>query len=408
MAVMGLPRSAVVRRLAVALTDACNLRCAYCFQRLKGSRRLAWDSLRRALDLLLASRTGAVRLSFTGGEPLLAFPMVVRAAGYAEARRPPSLRVEYDIVTNGLLLGEEQIAFLVEHDFRVDLSFDGVPAAQDLRGPRTFPVLDELLARLAHEHPAWFAKRLRVAMTLCRANLPWLADSVEYFLERGVQRIALSPALTRDYGWTPAHSRRLDQQFRRVYGLSVRHYRRTGRIPFLLLRKPAPTVGRPGRRDAMCRIGAGDQLALDATGQAYPCLLFTDTYRAEHSPLLEATARRLALGAVTDPAFVDRLAVLPRAVRTARLLGAKSRKYSSDKRCADCEYLERCTVCPASIAVVSGNRDPDRIPDFQCAFTRIALKYQDRFLGQPGLRELLAYLERNGGIAAAKHSAPAC
>jgi sulfatase maturation enzyme AslB (radical SAM superfamily) len=396
-----------LRRLVVALTDACNLRCAYCFQQLKGSRRLAWPALRRALDLVLSGGPRDVRIVFTGGEPLLAFGTLVRAVGYVEAHRPPGLRVEYGIVTNGLPLGEEQAAFLVEHDFRVDLSFDGARPAQDLRGPGTFPTLHALLARLAHEHPAWFAKRLTVAMTLCRANLPWLADSVEYFLGTGIDKIALSPALARDDGWTRADTRRLDGQFRRVYGLSVRHYRRAGRIPFLLFRKPAPATARPARRGAMCRVGAGDVLALDANGQAYPCLLFADAYRAEHSSLLEAPARRLALGGVADPAFLDRLAALPRAARRERLLGARHRKRSSDRRCADCEYLDRCTVCPASIAVVSGNRDPDRIPDFQCAFARIALKYQDRFLAQPGLRELLAYLERNGRIAPAEHSAPA-
>ena len=46
---------------------------------------------------------------FIGGEPLLEFPMIQRAVAYVEARRPPRPAVHYDLITNGTLLGEEQV-----------------------------------------------------------------------------------------------------------------------------------------------------------------------------------------------------------------------------------------------------------------------------------------------------------
>jgi hypothetical protein len=40
-------------------------------------------------------------------------------------------------------------------------------------------------------------------------------------------------------------------------------------------------------------------------------------------------------------------------------------------------------VCPASIVQIRGNTDPDRIPDFCCAFYRSALGARARFPARP-------------------------
>ena len=127
-----------VRAVQIVLTASCNLRCGYCYQNDKKSRRMDWDVLRPSLDLALASHQPLVRLLFIGGEPLLEMPSIRRAVAYVEARRRAGLTVQYEIITNGLLLGPEQALFLSEHDFKVQLSFDGVAEAQAVRGARSF------------------------------------------------------------------------------------------------------------------------------------------------------------------------------------------------------------------------------------------------------------------------------
>jgi hypothetical protein len=47
-------------------------------------------------------------------------------------------------------------------------------------------------------------------------------------------------------------------------------------------------------------------------------------------------------------------------------------------------------VCPISIGHQPGNTDPDRIPDFQCAYNLVSLEYRERFPVQPGPRERLS------------------
>ncbi len=71
-ATRGLPP---LRTLTLILASGCNLRCTYCFQHPERPARMTWRVLREALDLLLASTRRTVDVVFTGGEPLLAFPL---------------------------------------------------------------------------------------------------------------------------------------------------------------------------------------------------------------------------------------------------------------------------------------------------------------------------------------------
>ena len=53
--------------------------------------------------------------------------------------------MDCSLTTNGTLLGDDLLAFLADHDVRLDISFDGVLAAQEVRGAGSFPTLDRLL-----------------------------------------------------------------------------------------------------------------------------------------------------------------------------------------------------------------------------------------------------------------------
>src|SRR5579859_4020633 len=97
--------------LEIILTAACNLRCAYCYQNDKQSRRMTWDVLLPALDLILGSRRDRVRLLFIGGEPLLEMPLIRRAVEHTRQKRRRGQRISFNISTNGLLVDDDIIAF---------------------------------------------------------------------------------------------------------------------------------------------------------------------------------------------------------------------------------------------------------------------------------------------------------
>ena len=97
----------------------------------------------------------------------------------------------------------------------------------------------------------------------------------------------------------------------------------------------------------------------------------------------------MRMGSVHDPRFARRHAAFPEAARQARMFDHKEEKHSSYGRCGDCRYVDQCSLCPGSIAHVPGNKDPDRVPDFCCAFNLIYLKHRERFPGKREPRDLL-------------------
>jgi uncharacterized protein len=378
--------------LEVILTAGCNLRCAYCYQNDKKPRSMSWETLRGALDLVVASRNPSVEVLFLGGEPLLELPLIRRALDHVRDTRAPGKTVSYSIVTNGTLLREEEAALLATHEFDTYLSFDGVPAAQDLRGPGTFAVLDALMTRLARDHPRFVQERLTVGLTLSPATVRHLPASVAYFLGRGVAKVTLSPILTHDASWAPERIAELEAAFAEVFRLCLRHYKRTGEVPLQVFRRDeeAGEAGRHRPREGLsCSAPTGRVLAVDVDGQMHACAVFIESYQRPGSAFQRANIDALRLGDFRAPEFPRRLAMYPDAARGTGLFHGKRDKYSSYGRCGECRYLDSCTVCPASTGNIPGNTDPRRIADFPCAYNLVALQYREEFPPLPTPMDIL-------------------
>lgn len=364
----------------VVLTAGCNLSCSYCFQNAKSlDRRMSWDTLRGAIDLLLASKKKDIHLNFYGGEPLLELPLIRDGVAYAKKHKGRGRSIRFGIITNGTLLREETAEFLALNDFDTQISFDGVPAAQELRGRGTYKVLDALLARLRREQAVWFHQSVRISLTLLASTIPHLADSIRYFIKKGIQNIRISPSGTHDPNWKTEMIDDLDRQFAKIYRTSLAHWRRTGEIPLESFRRDGhESVHAPAGR-SMCGVGRGEMLAVDVDGTVDGCLMFSRSYQTFPSDFLKRRFDTMRMGHFKDPGFSERLALYPGATRQAEIFDGKESKYSSYARCGECRYLDTCTVCPVTIGHIPGNTDPHRIPDFQCAYNLVYHKYRGRF-----------------------------
>jgi len=378
-----------IESLQVILTSRCNLRCRYCYQNSKKRGRMPWKTLRAALDLILDSTPREVGITFTGGEPLLEFPAIRRAVRYAERTRPPGKMVTYSISTNGTLLTDEAIAFLEEYRVKTQFSFDGAAAAQNLRGPGTFSALDRTLDRLRARHPEFYESHLRIALTASPLNVPYLADSVGYFLRKKVDAISIMPSFASDAVWAIDRIDDLDSQFKRILAISLAHARRTGKMPVDILRNVDDRPPRPVARPPMCGIARGTGIIVDVDGEVYGCNLLVGSYQEFGSDSMRDRLNELRMGRVDAPALGRRFASFPSAVKRERIFNRKDKKYSAYGACRDCRWFDRCFMCPACIARVPGSSDPDRVSDFYCAFNQVALKYRSRAPLEPALPEHL-------------------
>ncbi|MBF1697064.1 MAG: radical SAM protein, partial [Selenomonas sp.] len=116
-----------LRMLVMSLTGNCNLACRYCYATAQDRHTMTWETARRAIDLAAAGKMPFI-LQFSGGEPLLALPLLRQMADYVGRNRIPA---RMDLQTNGTLLTEETATFLRSARIGIGVSLDGRPAVHD-------------------------------------------------------------------------------------------------------------------------------------------------------------------------------------------------------------------------------------------------------------------------------------
>lgn len=176
----------IKRNIMLILTDACNLRCTYCYEGGRCKKRMTLDVAKKIIDDNFAGLTEGDRgrIEFFGGEALLCFSLLREIYEYAE-QNYPTLKIEYAFTTNGTLMhGECQRWFEERKErFSCTLSLDGTPHMHDLNrktieGEGSFDKID--VAFFQRTWPGCTAK-----MTISKETLPYLAEGVQYIESLG-------------------------------------------------------------------------------------------------------------------------------------------------------------------------------------------------------------------------------
>jgi uncharacterized protein len=115
----------------IVLTEACNLRCTYCFQEETTDRQksMSSETMEQVIDHLLARHgpEDQINIHWFGGEPLLQFKLIRSAVERLSAALNQGRigAISYDMTTNGGLVNEDVAAFLAKYAIRVLVSLDG-------------------------------------------------------------------------------------------------------------------------------------------------------------------------------------------------------------------------------------------------------------------------------------------
>jgi sulfatase maturation enzyme AslB (radical SAM superfamily) len=338
------------------------------------------ETLFRGIDLAFGSEQTEIELTFFGGEPLLEMESLRSGVAYAESRsQATGKRVKYSISTNGLLLDDNTLEFLAQHRFYTQLSFDGVAPMQRLRGKGTFEILDRRLREIAERYPDFLHDCLHIGLTLVPQTVPHFAESIEYFVRRNVREIGISPSISVMMDWELPRIAELEAQFARVLKFSIDHYAATGEIPLKVFRGGSTQSSPRPESITMCGVMRGEEPAVDVDGQVHGCTMFAGSFQKFPSSFLRERIEDMRIGDLRAPDFRNRYVGFEAATERAGLFHHKERKHSGYGRCGDCAYLAACSICPMSIGNLPGNQDPDRVPDFGCAYNLVALKHRDLF-----------------------------
>lgn len=159
-----------VEKLTLQVTQRCNLRCEYCIYsgnyntRTHADYDMDFDTAKKAIDLYLehSYEMDMLTVAFYGGEPLLNFKLIKQCVDYIKPKIM-GRQIIYSMTTNGTLLNETIIEFLVQNNFNVMISMDGSQKEHDQHrkfqnGKGSFRVIQRNLREIKKNYPDFFKR----------------------------------------------------------------------------------------------------------------------------------------------------------------------------------------------------------------------------------------------------------
>ena len=297
-----------VRHVVLLVAHDCNLRCKYCYEEFKDSRKMSFDTARGIVvnemrRLAGSSEFSQVEFACLGGEPLLNFGLIRELVEWTEGVYHGDDHF-FSVRTNGTLLTEEMKGWLKEHKklVRVGLSLDGL-SEMNARNRSSSNVDVSFFTE------NWPSERVR--LTLFPDSISLLAKTVRELNGRGIPFVVV-PA--EGIEWTSDAVKRYKGELAKLvldYQTNYKEGVDTGLFPY------DPYEYFQNRNDSPVPYcgSYGNIVCFDADGIDYPCHIF--------SPITIGKERAMAF----------------------RAESATLQKIKIDPVCAGCEIRTVCKPC---------------------------------------------------------------
>jgi uncharacterized protein len=172
------------------VTNACNLRCPYCYVH-KSAEGMDETTGRAAVAAVIRSAVAngfpAVKLKYAGGEASLNHRLMVGLHAYARDLATDSgLQLYATLLSNGVTLRPALVETLKTEGIRVMISLDGLGSQHDAQRPfangkPSFHFVQRTIAQLIEQEHA-----PHLSITITNRNASGVADVVRFALERNL------------------------------------------------------------------------------------------------------------------------------------------------------------------------------------------------------------------------------
>lgn len=338
------------RSATFQVTDACNLRCTYCYQINKGHHAMPFSVAKKFVDYLLdADETNtyinpvispAIILDFIGGEPLLEIGLIDRIVDYfldqaIKKHHPWATAYMISICSNGVLYFDPAFqAFIKKHRSHLSfsISIDGNKKLHD--ACRVFPdgsgSYDIAIRGVRHFRDEWHGS-MGSKMTLAPGNIAYTYEALRNLVELGYTQIFANCVYEK--GWEYPHAAALYWQMKQLADYLID----SGRYKDIYISLFERDIGRPKPEndlDNWCG-GTGYMLAVDYKGDIYPCLRYMESS-------LGTTVKPMIIGNVDTGIMAT-----PEQCRCVHCLKCIDRRTQSTDECFYCPIAQGCSWCSA-------------------------------------------------------------
>lgn len=351
-----------VREITFQVTEACNMRCTYCYQHNKTPRRMTFDTAKKFIDMILAcdERTTnyitsknciACVLDFIGGEPLLEIDLIdeivdyfIMSAMLLDHRW--ATRYIINIDTNGLLYFEPKVQrFLQKHKGNValNITIDGCKEIHDMcrLDVNGEPTYDRAYAA-SQDWSKGGNATAHTKITLAPQNVALTEFALKTVLNNGYKIIHINCCY--ENGWDVSHAQILYQQLKNVTNYIVFEHPEYIGNTISIIDNPSGDKIPPDdyNRTTWCG-GLGLMMALAPDGYIYPCLRYAPSSNPENIKLIRIGHVNHGIAVTNEEKqIIDEMSHITYRSQYAGTL------------CEDCPIATGCGNCPAYGYEVTG------------------------------------------------------
>jgi uncharacterized protein len=270
----------------IYVTEACNLRCNYCFVSEKANNRHLTSGM--ADNVLSFIKADACNLKetyihFFGGEPLIRPSMVDYLAGELRAwSEERNVKLKLGITTNGTLLTTQNCEMLKRRDIGVQLSLDGSKQGNNVHrqvmgGTQCgLPPAGAFDLVQIENYFKYFGKgRPNCRMTVTIHNLKYLAQSISDLHEIGFKSFSIIPDA--DCGaWTETWLSQYEVEMARVF----EYWARNREVEINTIHQTMNKLAQRRVQPQLCQVGRSI-LGITVDGDIYPCHDFSGKFSSD-------------------------------------------------------------------------------------------------------------------------------
>ncbi len=183
--------------LVISLTNDCNLRCKYCFVGEKNfckkiiSKENIDNALEAVKELAKIKNKKEIFITFFGGEPTL-YPDLIKYSMDKSKEVLNEFRVSFGITSNGVF-NKEIKDLLVENNFTVTISMDGLPKFQDKQrvtatNGGTSHIIEQTIKDLTSR-----GLSVIIRMTITKPMIYEFKETINYLANLGIKIIHFEP-----------------------------------------------------------------------------------------------------------------------------------------------------------------------------------------------------------------------
>ena len=342
-------QSGMAKSITFIVTKDCQLACKYCYLVGKNTKeRMTWEVAKEAIDYILDReeefRDESVIWDFIGGEPFLEIDMIDRICDYLKTEMYRKNHhwfnsYRFSFSTNGINYHTEKVQQFIEKNHNhlsIGITIDGTKRKHDLnRIWKTAEMEQGIQPKPEDEKgsyedvvkniPLWLSQFPGAAtkVTIASADIPYIKESVLHLYDLGIKEVNINCVF--EDVWHEGDDVLFEEQLTELADAIIDNdlYRDHACSFFAeFIGKPMDPV-----RDNQNWCGAGKMLAIDATGNFYPCTRFA-AYSLRSKPAW-------IIGNVKDGIDQNRL----------RPFLTLDRSTQSPRECMECEVASGCAWC---------------------------------------------------------------